>query len=695
MPMKRKAPQRGKERPASARDWFKIRAQSEARAELSIFGDIGEDWLAEESNTAKNVVERLAALGEVTDLDVRINSYGGSVADGLAIYNALKRHPANVAVTVEGVAVSIASLIAMAGDSIEMPANTLMMVHAPWGLAMGNAPEMREMADVLDKYAEAMASSYAGKTGRPHEEMLALLSDGEDHWFTAAEAVEAGFADYMTEELAAAASLRMHRFSIPAATAAQLKEDNHMATSNKPNVATPADQKNPEPQVADTPNVTEIEKAAEARFREQIQARNNEIKARFQKHLHKDGVQALYNDLIGSTDIDVDAASARLLDHLGKDAEPLNPQDSSPRIEHMLSDRDKFRAGAGKVLAYRMGIGQDERTNELRGSSLSDLARHALALAGHDVRGMTRPEIAGRVLAMHTTSDFPLLLADAANKRLQAAYEAFPQTFRSWCMLSEVPDFKANSRIRMGAFNSLETIPEGAEYTAGTIGEEREQITAATKGKFIQLTRTMIVNDDLNGFNRMAQMLGSAAARTVNADAYGVLNTNGNMSDGTALFHADHGNLAGSAAAISVATLSSARAAMRKQTPPGDTTEYLNIMPRYLLVPVVLEDSANEIVTSTTNITGTNSARKNPIRDWGPLELISDPALDSNSATAFYLVADPMQVPLVEVAFLDGNQVPFVSSEEEFLTDSIRWKVRLDYGVAANDYRAGYKNAGA
>lgn len=465
-------------------------------------------------------------------------------------------------------------------------------------------------------------------------------------------------------------------------------------TAKAEKTAIPAEQNTTEPQGAN-PNITDIEHAAQAKERDRIQARNTKVRDLFAKHLHKDGVSDLYHEILADTAVEPMDAGERLLAHLGKDAEPLTPRNAAPDVQHVLSDVEKFRAAASNVLARRMGMGKDDRGNEFRGSSLADLAKHALGLAGHDTRGMTRPEIAGKVLAMHTTSDFPLLLADAANKRLQTAYEAFPQTFRSWAAMSEVPDFKANSRIRMGAFNSLATIPEGAEYTAGTVGEERELITAATKGKFIQLTRQMLINDDLGGFNRMAQMLGNAAARTVNADAYGVINTNAAMSDAVALFHADHGNLAGTGAAMTVATLSAARSAMRKQTPPGTTTEYLNIMPRYLLVPVVLEDSAREIVESTTNIAGSNSARRNPIREWGPLEIISDPVLDGNSTTAYYMVADPMQVPLVEVAFLDGQESPYVDSEEEFLTDAVRWKVRMDYGVAAIDYRGGYKNAGA
>jgi len=136
---------------------YDIKAKGE-RAELRIYGDIGQSWDEDESTDARTVAEALDSVRG--DIDVRINSFGGSVADGLAIFNALKRHQGRVTTHIDGVAYSIASLIAMAGDEVRMAANAMLMVHAPWGMALGNAPEMREMADILDKHADAMLASY-------------------------------------------------------------------------------------------------------------------------------------------------------------------------------------------------------------------------------------------------------------------------------------------------------------------------------------------------------------------------------------------------------------------------------------------------------------------------------------------------------------------------------------------------------
>ena len=172
-------------------------------AEVWIYGDIGESWWGE-TVTAQSFAKDVSAL-DVARLDVRLNSYGGSVADGIAIHSVLKRHKAAVHVTVDGIAASIASLIAMAGDRVEISASATMMVHAPWGGVYGNAVQLRDFADMLDKWASAMATSYVAKTGRTQADVMAWL-DGQDHWFNADEAVAAGLADAVVPAVPVAAS---------------------------------------------------------------------------------------------------------------------------------------------------------------------------------------------------------------------------------------------------------------------------------------------------------------------------------------------------------------------------------------------------------------------------------------------------------------------------------------------------------
>lgn len=180
--------------------WIAINLAGDgAGAEISVRGFIG-SWWDEVNDTT--IAAQLAAIGDVEEIRVSINSRGGEVDPAVAIYNMLRNHPARVVVRVEGVAASAASIIAMAGDEIVMPANTLMMVHNPLTAAIGDADDMRAAAEMLDTYRDALLETYAARTGLDEEALTELL-DAET-WMTAREALEMGFADRV-EELATSA----------------------------------------------------------------------------------------------------------------------------------------------------------------------------------------------------------------------------------------------------------------------------------------------------------------------------------------------------------------------------------------------------------------------------------------------------------------------------------------------------------
>ena len=186
---------------------WEIRQQADpAVLELYIYGDVegdGYDWWKDEvirSETSANTFrEELAAHPDVTQINIYINSYGGSVFEGTAIYNQLKRHPAHKTVYVDGFACSIASVIAMAGDEIVMPRKALMMVHNMMMGVMGNAAELRKAADDLDKINEAGREAYLQKAGdKLTPEVIAQLEDDET-WLTAEECIHYGLADRYAE----------------------------------------------------------------------------------------------------------------------------------------------------------------------------------------------------------------------------------------------------------------------------------------------------------------------------------------------------------------------------------------------------------------------------------------------------------------------------------------------------------------
>lgn len=187
---------------------WEIKQQSEpGTLDLYIYGDVesdGYDWRTDEvirSETSANAFrEELAAHQNISQINIYINSYGGSVFEGTAIYNQLKRHQAHKTVYIDGFACSVASVIAMAGDEVIMPRNALMMLHNMWMCVTGNAAELRKAADDLDKINQAGVEAYLEKAGdKLSPETIARLED-EETWLTAEECIRYGLADRYAEQ---------------------------------------------------------------------------------------------------------------------------------------------------------------------------------------------------------------------------------------------------------------------------------------------------------------------------------------------------------------------------------------------------------------------------------------------------------------------------------------------------------------
>jgi ATP-dependent Clp endopeptidase proteolytic subunit ClpP len=187
--------------------WYEFRAQARG-AEILIYDEIGAFGVP-----AKAFLDELKALGSVAELTLRINSPGGSVFDGVAIYNALKRYQAKVTVWIDGIAASIASMIAMAGDEVVMPENAMLVLHDPSGLVAGTAADMRATADALDKMGATMIAAYRDKSGRDGSEIEALMH--AETWLSAEEAVELGLADRVEAPVRMAAHFDLSRFRNP------------------------------------------------------------------------------------------------------------------------------------------------------------------------------------------------------------------------------------------------------------------------------------------------------------------------------------------------------------------------------------------------------------------------------------------------------------------------------------------------
>lgn len=199
-----------------------------ARPTIYIYDEIGNS-VYYPAVGAKDIISRLDEIGQVPDIDVRINSPGGDVFEGDAIYNALTRHPAKIHVHIDGLAASAASYIAMAGDSITIAENGFFMVHEAWTFGIGNKRALGKTIEILSKIDEMIAKIYAARTGKTMDEATAWMV--EETWFDAAQAVEAKLADSVSQPLktpseadAKACAIAVARFSkAPEALRARLQ----------------------------------------------------------------------------------------------------------------------------------------------------------------------------------------------------------------------------------------------------------------------------------------------------------------------------------------------------------------------------------------------------------------------------------------------------------------------------------------
>ena len=371
--------------------------------------------------------------------------------------------------------------------------------------------------------------------------------------------------------------------------------------------------------------------------------------------------------------------------------EPARVTGADPTDKKRASRIDGIMLRGGLVSERDLKPEQVSAAREHRNLRLLDVAKECLSDAGINWRGMNDLEIAKRALT-GSSSDFPVLLEGTNRRVLLAAYDLAAKTWRDWCKIGSLGDFREYKRVKQGSLTTLDTLAENAEYKNKSIPDGvYEKISLKTYGNTLGITRQMIINDDLDAFTSLAQQLGDAAALTIETAVYTLLANNPIMNeDNERLFSAAHNNLITTGAgAPSVAQFDKMRVAMKTQKDISKNN-YLNIVPTIGLFPVGLYSAATVVNGSEFDATSSAaSTTPNAVRNMLK-RIIDSPYL---ADTAYYMFSDKYRP--IEVAFLQGQESPFLEMQEQFNFDGIMWKVRHDFGVAAIDYRGAVKNAGA
>lgn len=292
--------------------------------------------------------------------------------------------------------------------------------------------------------------------------------------------------------------------------------------------------------------------------------------------------------------------------------------------------------------------------------------------------------------AFHTTSDFPELLAAAANKALDAMYAAATPTYRAVFARRSFNDFRPHRFVTMGDWPALKKLGEGGEIELGTVAEKRETVAAGTFARSITLTRQLLENDDLGAFSDFTAMIGTSVATFEDAAAFGLMGENNGdgptLAEGNArVFTTGRGNKAATGTAINVASLAAARAAVMQQTTLGGLPIAIGNQ-MILLVGPQKELEARQL-TATINPSQTSSV--NPYA--GFIETVVSPFITGNR---WYLFATATR-PYV-YGFVGGREAPQVRTYGQMPGfDGVRIDVVHDFGVGAIDWRGAYFNPGA
>ena len=313
---------------------------------------------------------------------------------------------------------------------------------------------------------------------------------------------------------------------------------------------TDMDKKETKPVVSEKPAVdTEAIRAEAIKAEQERASKITELCTRHE-------LTALSTELI-RTGASIEVAQDQVLDAIAKRSQPLTDA-TNPNIEVGKEAGEKFREAATDGLILRSGMNIQkpaDGASQLRSLGFAEIAREALNISGVNTSRMSKDEMLKRAMS---TSDFPLILANSANKAMMMGYKSAPSSWRAWAKSGNLNDFKTATRLQISDAPNLLEVPEGGEIQDGIMSETGESISLATYARNLVITRQALINDDLGVFNTVFRAFGFRAANLIESMAYGILTANAAMADGELLFSTAHSNIAGSGAALSATATAAA-----------------------------------------------------------------------------------------------------------------------------------------
>ena len=318
--------------------------------------------------------------------------------------------------------------------------------------------------------------------------------------------------------------------------------------------------------------------------------------------------------------------------------------------------------------------------------TLMDIGREACEMEGISVKGMDQEQT---IKAAFSTATLPGIVGQVADKSLIEGYEGVDPTVDRIARVRSVSNFHSHTRYRLAGTGALIQVGQDGDVEHGTLSEDTFTNQAKTWGSKISLSRQNIINDELGAFAEIPSMLGRQAALKKESECYSAI------TDTASFFTSGHGNLnEGTTTALSIDSLSDAEVSLMAMKDAAGNP--INVRGSFLLVPPALKATAQQIFNSTELNETTTANTPKPVNNphAGMYEPIWSPYLTSDSSTAWYLMANPADVPAIEIAYLNGQTTPMITQFETNGVLGITYMVVYDFGISMQDYKGIIKNTG-
>lgn len=427
-------------------------------------------------------------------------------------------------------------------------------------------------------------------------------------------------------------------------------------------------------------DATRAKKEAEDKAEiEKLRAENKEMKRKEEVNLMADMYKAsdeVRAKALEDTSVDGNVFARSILDAKAEETESIRVG-TTPDRENMLTK-------LGDVVASRMGVDVDLKGNQFAHARFSDVAR-ALTGDTHDM-SMTNMDVANRAMS---TSDFPILLLEAGNRKIIQDFDREEHTYKQWIQEEDVSDFRQITDITtQTSGGKLDKVLENGELKEVELGEGAERWEIDTYGNKFTITRKMIVNDDLNAFNNMLDNLVERSGNLANGMVYDLLRKQGSgagyvMADGLSILHASHNNMATDAFDEAGTALEAGILAMGSHMMPNGTTR-ANISPAYLHIPVELAKKARVLLGSTAStVDSKNAGVVNPYAN-----IVMPIVSGELTGTEWYMTASRRTI---KAGYLAGTgRRPILQVQANAIANT-SFEGIFDFGVMAQDYRGIYQ----